>query len=191
MATKEVKKKAPAKAKPETKAIAVKSETQVKDARGRKTLLTPEVEKEIIGAIALGVPVRDAMKAQGINESSFYEWLKRGSDELQRLERNPDAKPNPSEVLFSEFSKAVERAKSKAVGLHVGAVTNAAVRGDWRASAWWLERQRPDEFGKDAVTFIANQTNNTQLNLSVTMGELEQLVDRVMAVRQENDPKTD
>ena len=180
MTTKAVKTKAPAK----TKAVAVKPKSEA----GRKTLLTPEVEKEIIGQISLGIPVRDAMKSQGVHESSFYNWIKRGSDELQRLERNPNTKPNPSEVVFLKFFEAVERAKSKAVGLHVGAVTNASVRGDWRASAWWLERQRPDEFGKDAVTIIANQTNNTQLNLAVTMGELEQLVDRVMAVRQENDP---
>ena len=191
MATKEVKTKAPAKAK--TKAVAVKAETEVeiKDARGRKTLLTPEIEKEIIGQIALGVPVRDAMKSQGIREQSFYNWIKRGADEMERLERNPDAKPNPSEVLFFEFFEAVERAKSRAVGLHVGAVTNASVRGDWRASAWWLERQRPEEFGKESPTFIANQTNNTQLNLAVTMGELEQLVDKVMAVRQANESKAD
>lgn len=181
MATKEAK-KAPAKAKPETKAVAVKARSDA----GRHTALTPEVEESILGNIRLGVPVKDAMKIQGISERSYYSWIKRGSDELERLERDQSAVPNPSEVQFLQFLQSVERAKSEAAGLHVATVTNAARRGDWRASAWWLERQRPEEFGKDAPTFIANQTNNTQINLAVTMGELEQLVNKIKAMRGDN-----
>jgi transposase len=182
MATKEVKK---APAKPKTKAVAVKPKSEF----GRPKSMTEETQEKILGSIRLGLSVKDAMKIQGLSERSFYNWIKRGSDEFERLERDSDAIPNPSEVEFLQFFQSVERAKSEAAGLHVATVANAAKRGDWRASAWWLERQRPDEFGKDAPTFIANQTNNTQINLAVTMGELEQLVNKIKAMRGDNGGK--
>lgn len=164
MATKEVKKE-PAK----KKAVEVKP----KSTAGRKTLLTPEVEKEIIESISYGLPIKDAMKEQGISEHNYYNWIKRGADELDRLERNPNAKPNPSEVVFLEFLQSVERAKSRAAKVHVKNITRAGMQGDWRASAWWLERQRRDEFGKDAPITVVGTQNNLQINMTVTLAEIE------------------
>ena len=176
MATKEVKTKAPAKA--ETKAVTVKPKSNA----GRKTIMSDDLVKNILALIEIGSPVKDVVKSQGISEPTYYHWLKRGADEMERLERNSNAKPNPSEVEFLEFFKSVERAKSVAVNKHVAVVSNAGKNGDWRASAWWLERQRPEEFGKDAPTIIESQTNNN-LNLVVTIGELEKLVAEVMEMR--------
>jgi hypothetical protein len=164
MATKEVKKE-PAK----KKAVTVKPKTTA----GRKTLLTPDAEKEIIESIAVGVPVKDALKDQGVSESAYYNWIKRGTEEIDRLERDPKAIPNPSEVVFVEFVESVERAKSTAAKIHVKNVVRAGYQGDWRASAWWLERQRRDEFGKEAPITVVGTQNNLQINMTVTLAEIQ------------------
>jgi hypothetical protein len=177
MATKEVKTKAPAKAKPKTKAVAVKPKSNA----GRKTVLTEEVSEKILGSIRLGVPIKDAMKIQGLSENTYFKWMKRGADELDRLERDPKAIPNPSEVEFLQFLQSVERAKSEAAGLHVGVVANAAKNGDWRASAWWLERQRRDEFGKEPPITVVGTQNNVNINMTVTLAEVQRKLKEIMS----------
>lgn len=175
MATKEVKTKAPAKAK--TKAVAVKPETEM----GRPKLMTEETQEKILGSIRLGVPVKDAMKIQGMSESTYFKWMKRGADENDRLERDPKAIPNPTEVDFFQFFQSVERAKSEAAGLHVGVVATAARQGDWRASAWWLERQRRDEFGKEPPITVVGTQNNVNINMTVTLAEVQRKLKEIMS----------
>ena len=183
MSTKEAK-KAPSK----KKAVAVKPKSDV----GRKTLLTPEIEEEIMKQIGAGIAVRHALKAQGIPERSFYNWTKRGAEEQERLDRNPDAKPDPDEFVFWQFWQSLERAKSTAVNAHVATIASAAKRGDWRASAWWLERTHPEEYGKNqTTTVIGTQNNNTQINIAVTMAEIQKSIEEVMLMRELNDRKTD
>lgn len=172
MATKEVK-KAPSK----KKAVAVKPKSEA----GRHTTLTPESKEKILGSIRLGMPVKDAMKMQGLSERSFYHWIKRGADEFDRLERDPYAVPNESEIEFLQFFQSVERAKSEAVGVHVATVTNAAKSGDWRASAWWLERQRRDEFGKEPPITVVGTQNNVNINMTVTLAEVQRKLKEIMS----------
>jgi hypothetical protein len=46
--------------------------------------------------------------------------------------------------FYSELSKQEQRAIAKKVAV----IAKSGVDGDWRAAAWWLERQVSDEFGK-------------------------------------------
>ena len=48
---------------------------------------------------------------------------------------------------FREFREAVERARAEAVARNVALVQKAA-DDSWQAAAWWLERSRPDQYGR-------------------------------------------
>lgn len=46
------------------------------------------------------------------------------------------------------FRDAVERAENVAEARATTLVVKAAYEGQWTAAAWWLERRRPDQYGK-------------------------------------------
>lgn len=168
MATAVEKKKAPAKPKGRPKGI---------------TLLLEEViEQTLLDYIRIGTPVRNAVTAAGISERTFYSWINRGLAERERLNMVPNAKPNPTEEIFLHFLQQVERAKSEAVAKKVAVIAKSGNDGDWRAAAWWLERQLPEEFGK-TEKFEIGGSNGEAIKIQVEMGELENKIAKVLAVR--------
>ncbi len=75
---------------------------------GRKTKCTKAMTKEIVGYVELGLRIPSACKLVGINESTYYDWLKRGAAEPRSV--------------FGLFSKEVTKAKAKAELILVGEV---------------------------------------------------------------------
>jgi hypothetical protein len=91
---------------------------------GAKGKYSPEIIKEIYKYIEAGVPNRHAAQSVGISEDTFYEWLK----------------------IFPEFSEAIKKAHAKAVARNAINIQKASEK-TWTASAWWLERREPADFG--------------------------------------------
>lgn len=82
--------------------------------------LSPTQDR-IIDYLRTGNTRTAASEAAGISRTTFYRWL----------EEN---------VAFCD---AVKKAEATAEVGHVQCVANAAMKGSWQASAWWLERRRP------------------------------------------------
>lgn len=102
---------------------------------GQPTKYTPERIARILGYLRLGNTRKAAGLASGISHETFSQWLNR----------------------YPEFSEAVENAEAEAELAHVGNVLQAAGKGAWQASAWWLERRRHDSWGrKDRIELIAS-----------------------------------
>jgi len=104
---------------------------RVKDATTPKKLGRPSKATDTrieasVAAIAAGVPVTHAARAAGVHRSTLSAWRADNSDIRDRL----------------------EKAEAEAVQFHVAIVRKAAIEGVWTASAWWLERTHPAEFGK-------------------------------------------
>ena len=99
---------------------------------GRPTKLTPELQEELLKALKGGTYVEDACAYVGIGVSTFYDWMRLGS---------------LNEAPYSEFSEAVEKARASAVVRNVALLQKAA-EDSWQAAAWWLERTRPDHYGR-------------------------------------------
>lgn len=143
---------------------------------GRPTLLTDEVHKKLIEATKMGAPMTTAAAYVGISERTFQRWMERGFDALQLEDDEQDvpADEQPYLALFKEVSQA----RSQAAVMHVGLIQRAAQGGviteestkkyrdpetgaiveektvkrtppDWRAGAWYLERQHRQHFGRD------------------------------------------
>ena len=108
---------------------------------GRKCKLTPELQSKICKYIEDGNYAIHACQAVGIDESTFYDWLKRGDIDVT------DGK----DTIFSQFVQSIKEAAAKAILKHVANIALVAEAGEWTASAWFLERKYPDLFGKRTV----------------------------------------
>jgi hypothetical protein len=91
---------------------------------GRRTKYWPERYDKIFEQLSIGMSRKDACTVAGISQDTFYKWMKRPEFSVK--------------VLEAEF-----KCKQRAImNIH------AAMRTDWKAASWWLERKHHDEYGR-------------------------------------------
>jgi len=99
-------------------------------------LLTDELANELVGLLQAGNYAAVACRAVGISTKTFRDWMKRGAK---------------GDEQYVELHARVERARAQAESRHVAVITKAAIQGQWQASAWLLEREFPDRWGRVSV----------------------------------------
>ena len=99
----------------------------------RPLKLTPEIIGRIADAVRAGNTREAAAASVGIGETTLYRWL-------QRARRGAGGP-------FREFWEALDKADAEAEMAMVAVVTTAA-KTNYKAAAWWLERRRPDTWGR-------------------------------------------
>ncbi|MFB6525274.1 hypothetical protein [Streptomyces sp. NPDC056399] len=148
---------------------------------GRPTLLSPEVESRILAASRSGIAVELAAEAAGISAATYWRWMARGRAEAAA--RDEGQKPNRDEDPYVELFERVRTARAMAAaramanirrvadggivtktttrkyrdpetGQIVEEVTEDRTAPDWRADAWYLERQHRHHYGKDAALAV-------------------------------------
>lgn len=102
----------------------------------RPIKLTKKLIKEVCTYIENGLSNVDACRMVNINESTFYEYIKRGND------------PKEKNCIFSEFNKSIKKALIKFKLYHLQKIRIAGDSGTWQASAWLMERKFKEEFGR-------------------------------------------
>ena len=116
--------------------------TEGKRKNGRKGFSEEEkarIQNTIIKKIARGHLDKDACALAGVGTTIFYEWM--NGTRAKGHECEPDA----------VFAEAIKRAKLQAKDMHIANIHRVAVSGkQWTASAWYLERKYPKEFGMRA-----------------------------------------
>lgn len=138
---------------------------------GRKTLLTPELQQAICANITAGLNQQDAAELAGVPLTTFYNWLRRGELEQNRLAQSPRTKPRPRETVFLEFWKSVKKAQIAFKQTHVKNIEQAAPQ-HWQCSAWLLERRFPKEFGQRVLV-----RQQVERELEEVLDRLEQRLD--------------
>jgi hypothetical protein len=118
-----------------------------KRGRGRPTLLTPETKKQLFGALDLGLSYVDCCTIAGITYHCFLNWIKKGEVEKSGKYFN----------FFHEVKKAIASGKAKKV-------QRINMDPAWQSDAWLLERQYPNEFGKQNI-IINTQNDDINENL--------------------------
>jgi len=98
----------------------------------RSTKLNSRVQNTIVKCLKDGNTRNDSALYAGIGVSTFYLWLDRG---------------RAGESPYVEFLEAVEKAEAEAMIANVAIIQRAA-NDTWQAAAWWLERKRPDDWGR-------------------------------------------
>lgn len=135
-----------------------------KNRGGRKSLLTPAVQERIVTAIReVGLHYVGACQLAGIDESTALQWRQRGEG------RHPQRPATPELVAFvEEVKKAEAQCEAEALAVIKQAGQGGAVLSErryfdrngyevverrysapeWQARAWFLERTRPDQYGR-------------------------------------------
>lgn len=108
-------------------------------AREKNTKFTAENRREIIRLVKAGLSTTDAAKAVGIHPSTLFNWLSWGEDGIRG--RDDDGE-------YVEFAQEYRRAEAMRKAFHLQNIARAASGGQWQASAWYLERAYPQEFGR-------------------------------------------
>jgi len=96
---------------------------------GRKPKIKEKRDK-IIQLLREGNTQQTAAEASGISTTAFHRWM------------------NDERPVYVEFQNDVKEAKAAAEAEQVANIRTIALDGTWTASAWWLERRRPDRWGK-------------------------------------------
>lgn len=167
--------------------------------RGRPSKLTPEIQEEILRIIKSGNYIETACAYVGINKTTFYDWLKKGAREKDRVAQNPRAKVKKDLQIYVDFSNAVEKALAQAEIRDV-AIIGKAAEENWQAAAWRLERKFPERWGRKEKYSLEHtgkdggpiETSHTvQIDLSnLTDEELTQL-EKIIAKSTSTDTRRD
>ncbi|MFJ1552687.1 hypothetical protein [Streptomyces mirabilis] len=148
---------------------------------GRPRLLSDEVEARLVNASRTGIAVELAAEMAGISRTSFLRWMAQGRAEIEAREAGEEPDPESEEyaALYEKVRTARAHAAARAMAnirrvADGGIVTKVTTRRfrdsvtgeiveetvedrtspDWRADAWYLERQHREHYGKDAVVAV-------------------------------------
>lgn len=99
--------------------------------------------KQLCDALRGGADLQTAANFAGLSVQTVYRWLELGQRENERVERGEQ----PTELECLELWLEMRKARADAVMRNVAQIQKAANQGEWKAAAWWLERQLPDTFG--------------------------------------------
>lgn len=138
---------------------------------GRQKTVT--VADAIVLCLDAGCTIDQAAGTVGISSRTIYDWL-------ARAEEHAESEDVPKgEESYLQFSQAVTRAREKVVVLALQGILEAG-KTDWRAFAWYLERSRPDQYGR-----------RTRLDHGGVGGDGETLTLAELFARASNDPSHD
>ena len=114
-----------------------------------------ETIQMILKARESGLNQKECAEVAGINEATLYKWLNKGKE----------ARSGKYKKFYNDFQIAKNRNKL----FHLKKIHEAEA---WTASAWYLERVYPEEFGrKDRMEL--NHEGKVEVNKTVKEEEKE------------------
>lgn len=129
-----------------------------KHAGGAPSLLTQDRQEKIADYLSKGVPAKVAAKASGITEQTYHRWKRLGREQIEAGE----------EGEYRNFVEAIDQAEAEAEARMVEMVT-AAAPDDWRAAMTYLERRRPEDWGKKER--IEHSGSEEPIKIKLTWGD--------------------
>ncbi len=137
----------------------MRSKTQRGRRVGRRTKLTPTRAQRVCARLREGYVISAACKLSGIAEATFYNWSARGRREpasefrefLESVQYARDLAEDAALRVIMAAARPRTIRTVREVTTRTGVtieVSESMVRGDWRAAAWYLERTRPEGYGR-------------------------------------------
>ena len=122
--------------------------------RARKTRYNKEIQAAICEGLEMGISIRAVCGAVKIDEKTFYNWK----------DKHP------------EFKEAVDGVRPKLECKWLNVIEAAALSGDWKAAAWFLQKRYSDAYGeRKEVDVNVNKTDGTEEVLSLVKQVQERL----------------
>ena len=124
--------------------------------------------KKVLRLIADGNTIGNACILAGVHRATYYRWLDEGRKHAEDAERRIQAlldagtpedqiKPEPP-TLQMQLLDGVPEAQARSEAGHLKNIRTAG-KEDWKASAWFLERTRPERYARRVVSPEAEQTD--------------------------------
>lgn len=117
--------------------------------QGRKPLLeNEELIETLLNWLRLGLPNNEALQLAGIGTSTYYVWMQKAQD----LETKKT--PTKRDLLYLDFRDSVKKAEIESKAFHLRNIRDAGLgegnydKPAWQASAWFLERRYPEQYGR-------------------------------------------
>ena len=107
--------------------------------------MNAEQVEHLIKFIKSGVDLDVAANIVGISMPVIYAVLDRGRVEEERRYSEPKGKVSKETEVCLDFYKKLKAAKAEAVA-HVQQAVFTAAKDEWRAAAWWLEKENPRKY---------------------------------------------
>jgi len=101
---------------------------------GRPSKISDKLVKRLCQLLEEGNTRLASANGSGISDVTFYNWIKK-------------AKSKDAPAEYVDFLSAIKEAEAKAETGHVSNIKMHSFR-NWQASAWWLERRKPKDYGK-------------------------------------------
>jgi transposase len=133
--------------------------------------------QDLIKALQYGNYMDTACKLAGVGVTTAYRWINEGAEETNRIAAG--LTPDPKRAPYVEIMEGIEKARAESEARNVSVIQKAAQDGTWQASAWWLERTRPQKWGRFMRTEPLAPEDSTA-NMAVTDDDLESLVSRIL-----------
>lgn len=108
-----------------------------------------EIQQAICKAIENGNTLDIAASLAGIGISTLHAWRKTGREARLRSEEGDELSEEHRACM--EFLEATEKAESEAISRNVMLIQTAAI-DSWQAAAWYLERRRPEQWGRQSIS---------------------------------------
>ena len=106
---------------------------------GRPSDCVPEKTIPILASIAKRIPYELAAEANGIDEGTFYNWMKRGKRDIK----------NKTESAEAEFFKAVRKTEENKITEHLDCINSMPER--WQAQTWILSKRWHQYFSENTA----------------------------------------
>lgn len=130
--------------------------------------MTKDQLEEIIRNIQRGVDLDVAANLAGVSMSIIYAILERGKlEEERRFLEGKGRVPKEKEFAY-DFYVRLKSAKASAVA-QVQSSLFAAAQEEWRAAAWWLEKDNPRKYSSQVSQEVLKNIEE-----GLTQGEIEQ-----------------
>lgn len=104
----------------------------------KKSKLTHELIEKAVKIIERGNYDKVAIDALGIDKVTWYEWMRQGEIDANKGINS----------LKAYFFNSIKKAEATAIDRNLSIIQKAAMEGNWQASAWYLERKYPEQWGK-------------------------------------------
>lgn len=140
-----------------------------KNKAGRPTKLTPELLIEMERCFRLGMNHRRVCDRLLISEGVFYHWVRQAkADDEQGKTNSP----------YLKFLITIQRAQAEFDDKHLEKIGDDP---DWRARAWLLERNRPEQFAPKETQRTSDEVDRPRegaIVVAKVVNPLHELLDK-------------
>jgi hypothetical protein len=127
---------------------------------GRKN---KDLVQRIVDAILSGNTYKNACTLAGISDRTLCYWLSDNDDKEYKV----------------RFFRLVKEAEARAIHRNVLAI-NTAAKKNWQAAAWFLERRRPEDYGRTDRLIQQGNIDGGPVKVEMEIGnKFASLVDKV------------